>query len=904
MKRILVAAILLAASTASAQQFRILDNGSLAPQQFRLNLIGSTVSCVNNSSAQRTDCTWTGGMSSVVADAPLTGLGTSGSHLACPTCVTTARTVATTSPLGGGGALSGNLTLTCSTCINGSPSATGDLLYSTSGGAGVSALADVSAGSYLRSGGIGSAPLWSTLKVPNSATTGDVLYASSANTIGNLADVATGQVLKSGGVGTAPSYGTLDASIIATGTLPIARGGTNSGTALSGSSIMISDGTSVVQGAAGTTTTVLHGNASGNPTYSAVGLTTDVTGTLPVANGGTNSSTALSGSSIMVSNGTKVLQGDAGTSTTLLHGNTSGTPTYAAASLTADVTGTLPIANGGTNLTSAGGVANRALVTTDGSTWTATTVPNAALANSSVTVNTTSPLGGGGAVSLGASLTLTCSTCVTQAYATVQDEGSGLTQRSTLNFTGAGVSCADNSGSTRTDCTIAGSTGTVSSIATTSPISGGTITTTGTLSCPTCLSGTPTATGDIMYSTAGGQALSPLASVAAGSLLRSGGVASAPAWSTTTWPNSATTGDLLYASGSNAYANRAAVAAGSYLRSAGTSTAPVWSTLTLPNAMTVGDLLTASSSNTGDVIAAVATGQLLASAGTSTLPAWSNAPTIVNNTITTGQTFGLSLQNNTTATVGAQKYSPMLEFLGSGWKTTATAAGQTVKYALQARPIQASAAPNVYLDILESINGAAYSRYGSLVADPEGQGSTSGGVGVVGNNYNGSSTGNYLIVDNNKVGFGALGTGTTTYFNGSKFYPNGHDVDLGDSSTYWPNAYVRHLIGAGNKPTCAVGAGAGTGATCSTLTNSKDLSGTIEVVLGTTPGASGVVVTVTFVSAYGTAPFCTIWPGNAAAQGLLSTAPYVTSTTTTFVLNSGTVALTSGTIDYVYRCSQ
>lgn len=40
----------------------------------------------------------------------------------------------------------------------------------------------------------------------------------------------------------------------------------------------------------GTTTTVLHGNASGNPTFSAVSLTADVTGILPVANGGTGSS--------------------------------------------------------------------------------------------------------------------------------------------------------------------------------------------------------------------------------------------------------------------------------------------------------------------------------------------------------------------------------------------------------------------------------------------------------------------------------------------------------------------------------------------------------------------------------------------------------------------------------------
>lgn len=41
-------------------------------------------------------------------------------------------------------------------------------------------------------------------------------------------------------------------------------------------------------------------------------------------------------------------------------------------------------------------------------------------------------------------------------YSTVQDEASALTSRSNLNFIGAGVSCVDNSGSSRTDCTIAG----------------------------------------------------------------------------------------------------------------------------------------------------------------------------------------------------------------------------------------------------------------------------------------------------------------------------------------------------------------------------------------------------------------------------------------------------------------
>ena len=42
----------------------------------------------------------------------------------------------------------------------------------------------------------------------------------------------------------------------------------------------------------GTTTTVLHGNAAGAPTFGAVSLTADVTGTLPIANGGTGATTS------------------------------------------------------------------------------------------------------------------------------------------------------------------------------------------------------------------------------------------------------------------------------------------------------------------------------------------------------------------------------------------------------------------------------------------------------------------------------------------------------------------------------------------------------------------------------------------------------------------------------------
>lgn len=139
---------------------------------------------------------------------------------------------------------------------------------------------------------------------------------------------------------------------------------------------------------AATTTGVAH-LTSGVLSASNVNLSAEVVGILPIANGGTNSSTALSGSSIMVSNGTSVIQGAAGTTTTVLHGNASGAPSYSAVSLTADVSGILPTANGGTNVSAAGTVGN--VLTSDGTNW----------------ISSPSGGGGGGSVNLFNSTDLT-----------------------------------------------------------------------------------------------------------------------------------------------------------------------------------------------------------------------------------------------------------------------------------------------------------------------------------------------------------------------------------------------------------------------------------------------------------------------------------------------------------------
>jgi len=95
--------------------------------------------------------------------------------------------------------------------------------------------------------------------------------------------------------------------------------------------------------AAGTSTTVLHGNASGSPTWSGVSLTADTT-----ANQGT-ATTLLHGNA----SGQPAFSGVAladfvanlGTTTTVLHGNASGQPSYGAVALGSDVSGSLPVAS-------------------------------------------------------------------------------------------------------------------------------------------------------------------------------------------------------------------------------------------------------------------------------------------------------------------------------------------------------------------------------------------------------------------------------------------------------------------------------------------------------------------------------------------------------------------------------
>jgi hypothetical protein len=105
----------------------------------------------------------------------------------------------------------------------------------------------------------------------SSYAVGDLVYANTTTTLAKLADVAVGNALISGGVGAAPSYGKIGLATHVSGTLPIANGGT------------------------GSTSTQF------------VALGTNVSGTLPVGNGGTGAAT-FTANNVLLGNGTSAFQ--------------------------------------------------------------------------------------------------------------------------------------------------------------------------------------------------------------------------------------------------------------------------------------------------------------------------------------------------------------------------------------------------------------------------------------------------------------------------------------------------------------------------------------------------------------------------------------------------------------------
>jgi len=279
----------------------------------------------------------------------------------------------------------------------------------------------------------------------SSYAVGDLLYASTTTALSKLADVATGNALISGGVSTAPAWGKIGLTTHVSGTLPVANGGTNQttytdgqllignstgntltkATLTAGTGITITNGsgaitiagntgtvtsvsgTGTVNGITLTGTVTSSGSLTLGGTLSGVSLTTQVTGTLPIANGGTGSTSttycsltsnvtgtlpATNGGTdnssyavgdLLYASTTTALSKLAGVATgnALISGGVSTAPSWGKIGLTTHVSGTLPVANGGTGVTTSTG--SGAVVLATSPTLTTPTLTSARIPGSS-----------------------------------------------------------------------------------------------------------------------------------------------------------------------------------------------------------------------------------------------------------------------------------------------------------------------------------------------------------------------------------------------------------------------------------------------------------------------------------------------------------------------------------------
>jgi len=206
---------------------------------------------------------------------------------------------------------------------------------------------------------------------------------------------------------------------------------------------------------------VVHNDANGNLSTSAVSLTTDVSGILPLANGGTNASLTAVAGGIVYSGASAMAISSAGSAgQALLSGGTTA-PTWFSAtgvvkatagvlstsnvSLTSEVTGILPIANGGTNSSTTLNN-NRIMVSLAGSIVEAAALTNGQLligstgaapvaAAISGTTNQVIVTNGAGSITL--SLPQNIHTAATPTFAGLTLSGAGATFD--LNDTTAGM---------------------------------------------------------------------------------------------------------------------------------------------------------------------------------------------------------------------------------------------------------------------------------------------------------------------------------------------------------------------------------------------------------------------------------------------------------------------------------
>jgi len=200
-------------------------------------------------------------------------------------------------------------------------------------------------------------------KLSNTLTSAHIYVGNGSNVATDVA--VTGDIAISNTGVTTIQAGAVDLTTDVSGILPVPNGGTGANT-LTNHGVLLGQGTSaIVATAVGATGTVLHGNTGADPTFSAVSLTADVSGILPLANGGTNKNMTASAGSVAYSDSDSLELSAVGSSGQVLQSGGTGAPTWS--------TPTYPSASGSSGQ----------IIRSDGTNnlYTTATYPNTTTAN-------------------------------------------------------------------------------------------------------------------------------------------------------------------------------------------------------------------------------------------------------------------------------------------------------------------------------------------------------------------------------------------------------------------------------------------------------------------------------------------------------------------------------------------
>lgn len=173
---------------------------------------------------------------------------------------------------------------------------------------------------------------------PFTPNAGAVMF-STASIISVGPQGTAGQYLRSNG-SSPPTWSAVSISGEITGVLPLANGGTNLANVANAGGVAFSTASEISLGPVGTSGYVLTSGGSSAPAWIS---------RVPLANGGTNNNITATNGGVIYSTASVISVTGAGSSGQFLKSTGAGAPNFAAITLSGDVSGVLPEANGGTN---------------------------------------------------------------------------------------------------------------------------------------------------------------------------------------------------------------------------------------------------------------------------------------------------------------------------------------------------------------------------------------------------------------------------------------------------------------------------------------------------------------------------------------------------------------------------